>query len=220
MDEQNEKIEGGEVKIKLPTSKKLENFWYYYKWHTIAVLFVILVIGVCTFQTCNKTSYDLHVVYAGDKDVKMSAEAGKKSEYEELLLSGKPFSASRAHKRVCYLVAKEGREAEIEEKIRNTEGYFKGYETEVNFISEAEFGALYYSLYHKGRVCASGSSGLDSAVADFRLSMDSNPDFTAHVLLATARAAVALYEQKSFGAYTVFDIPPRLFFNSSPFHLI
>ena len=91
----NEEYIEGDVRIKTKFSAWLENFLYHYKWHTIGVLFVILVIAVCTFQTCNKTSYDLHVVYAGDKDVKMSAESGKRSEYEELLLAIRKYSPDR-----------------------------------------------------------------------------------------------------------------------------
>ena len=90
----NEYIEG-DVKIKTSFSAWLDNFLYHYKWHAIAVLFIIFVVVICTVQTCSKTSYDLHVVYAGDKDVKMSADAGKKSEYEELLLAIRKYSPDR-----------------------------------------------------------------------------------------------------------------------------
>lgn len=66
----------GDVKIKLPISKKLENFWYHYKWHTIATLFVLIVGIVITFQLCSREDYDVYVLYAGDKSVSGSSSDG------------------------------------------------------------------------------------------------------------------------------------------------
>ena len=85
MDEQNEKIEGGEVKIKLPTSKKLENFWYYYKWHTIVGVFLVFVAVVLLLQTCGKVKTDAYILYAGPHDVSRVAQNGDISEYESML---------------------------------------------------------------------------------------------------------------------------------------
>ena len=85
MDEQNEKIEGGEVKIKLPTSKKLENFWYYYKWHTIVGVFLVFVAVVLLLQTCGKVKTDAYILYAGPHDVSRVAQNGDISEYESIL---------------------------------------------------------------------------------------------------------------------------------------
>ena len=54
-------------------SKKLENFWYHYKWHSIVAAFLVLVITVCTVQMCSKTSYDVHVMYAGSGKLSMTS---------------------------------------------------------------------------------------------------------------------------------------------------
>ncbi len=48
-----------------PFLRWLDNFWYHYKWHTIGIAFALIVVLVCTLQTCSKESYDLRVVYAG-----------------------------------------------------------------------------------------------------------------------------------------------------------
>jgi len=143
-----------------------------------------------------------------------------KEEYESLLISGKRFSSVKAHKRICYVVADSGKEEEIANRIKAIDGYFSGYDTEINFIDESDFSKMEGALYHKGRVCAAGTADGRLSVADFSVKMDSNPDFTAHILLATARAAIRLNEEKSFGAYTLFDIPPRLFCHMSPLILI
>lgn len=63
---------GEDVKIKIPVSKKLENFWYHYKWHTIATVFFVIVAIVVTLQFCSREEYDVYVMYAGDKAISTS----------------------------------------------------------------------------------------------------------------------------------------------------
>ncbi len=58
----------GEGEISLSASpflRWLDNFWYHYKWHTLGVLFALIVVTVCTLQTCSKEKHDLTLVYAG-----------------------------------------------------------------------------------------------------------------------------------------------------------
>ena len=44
----------------------LDNFWYHYKWHSLIALFLVFAITVCTLQMCDKESYDIHILYAGN----------------------------------------------------------------------------------------------------------------------------------------------------------
>ena len=67
-----ERIEEGEIKIKMPFSKWFENFWYHYKWHTIAAVFTVVVLCVLITQCATRPRYDTHVLYAGDKAVSTS----------------------------------------------------------------------------------------------------------------------------------------------------
>ncbi|HLR88986.1 MAG TPA: diaminopimelate dehydrogenase, partial [Atopostipes sp.] len=46
------------------------------------------------------------------------------------------------------------------------------------------------------------------SVIDFSLSLESNPEFTAAVNIAYARAAYRLAQAEEYGARTVLDIPP------------
>ena len=56
--------------VKEPSlSEKLENFWYHYKWHTIAIFFVTLVVLICSLQMCGKATYDVYVIYAGEMPI-------------------------------------------------------------------------------------------------------------------------------------------------------
>lgn len=91
MEEKNEKYEG-EVKIKIPISKKLENFWYHYKWHSIVAAFLIIVITICSFQMCSKTKYDIHIIYAGTHEIKHTAKDGDLSPY---------LNMTKSLKKVC-----------------------------------------------------------------------------------------------------------------------
>ena len=58
-------------------SKKAENFWYHYKWHTIAAIFIVIVVTVCTMQMCSRTDYDVHVLYAGGKSFGKTADSNE-----------------------------------------------------------------------------------------------------------------------------------------------
>jgi len=116
------------------------------------------------------------------------------------------------HKRVCYVVAEEGADKiQIEHDIKTMPNYFADYDTEVYFITEEEFAKNYNGLPHGGLVLHYGKTGLNKEhnhTIEFKLDLSSNPDFTAHVLLAFARAAYRLNQEGVSGAKTVVDIAP------------
>ncbi len=70
--------------ITSPFLKKLENFFYHYKWHTLIAAFFVFVISVCIFQTCKRTSYDAYVLYAGGENLRVIEEGETESTYEIL----------------------------------------------------------------------------------------------------------------------------------------
>ena len=116
------------------------------------------------------------------------------------------------HIRECFVVAKEGADkARIEAEIKNMPNYFADYDTVVHFIDEDEFVKNHSGMAHGGFVIRSGKTGLQdefSNVIEYSLKLDSNPAFTASVLVAYARAAVKFEQASSFGCKTVLDVPP------------
>lgn len=92
MEKNKEKL-NGDVKVALPISEKLENFWYHYKWHTIVGLFVIVALLLLTLQTCNKESYDAYILYAGHHEIKKTSESGDISPYATILSSLKKVTS-------------------------------------------------------------------------------------------------------------------------------
>lgn len=52
-----------EKKEKKSFKSKLENFWYYYKWHTLAALVVLLAVGVGLSQCIGRVDIDVVVYY-------------------------------------------------------------------------------------------------------------------------------------------------------------
>lgn len=121
-------------------------------------------------------------------------------------------SPAESHIRDCYVVAESGADlAAIETQIKTMPHYFAGYETHVTFLSDAEFQAEHAGMPHGGVVLRSGKTSQEAKhVIEFGLKLDSNPEFTASVLVAYARATYRLAQKKSSGAYTVFDIPYAL----------
>ena len=117
------------------------------------------------------------------------------------------------HTRLCYVVAEEGADkARIENEIKTMPNYFADYDTTVNFITEEEMKRDHSGLPHGGSVIYSGESGdgTNKHVIEYKLTLDSNPEFTGSVLAAYARAAYRMNRDDISGAKTVFDIAPAL----------
>ena len=114
------------------------------------------------------------------------------------------------HLRECYVVLEDGADAaEVEREIKTMPNYFADYDTTVNFISEAELEKNHSGLAHGGFVIRTGSTGENHGhVVEFNLKLDSNPEFTASVLVAYARAAFRLQREGKSGCLTVLDVPP------------
>ena len=122
------------------------------------------------------------------------------------------LSTRQKHRRECYVVAKEGADlAWIETAIKTMPNYFADYDTTVTFISEEEMKRDHSELPHGGMVIRSGKTGLGgehSHTVEYRLTLDSNPEFTANVLTAFARAIFRMNQRGVTGAKTVFDVAP------------
>lgn len=119
------------------------------------------------------------------------------------------LSAREKHLRECFVVAEPGEDlARIERDIKTMPDYFADYDTRVNFISAEELKANHSAMPHGGLVLRSGKTGTDSKqIIEFGLNLDSNPEFTASVLVAYARAINRFAKEGFVGAKTVFDIP-------------
>ena len=116
------------------------------------------------------------------------------------------------HTRECYVVAKEGADKDrIAEEIKTMPNYFADYNTTVNFISEEELQRDHSGIPHGGFVIRSGKTGWNgenSHIIEYSLKLDSNPEFTASVIVAYARAAYRMKQEGMSGCKTVFDIAP------------
>ncbi|RAV03476.1 diaminopimelate dehydrogenase [Paenibacillus sp. YN15] len=143
-----------------------------------------------------------------------------REEAVERVRSGEyPVLATRdKHLRECFVVAEEGADTEaIAEEIRTMPNYFADYDTVVHFVSEETLAAEHGSMPHGGNVIRSGRTGAgNTQIVEFSLKLDSNPEFTASVLVAYARAAYRLAQKQQSGAFTVFDIPFGLLSPKSP----
>ena len=122
------------------------------------------------------------------------------------------LTTRQKHTRECYVVAEEGADRTlIEKQIREMPNYFADYDTTVTFITEAEMKRDHAELPHGGQVIRCGDTGMDNGhrhVLEFSLKLDSNPEFTASVLVACARAVGRMHARGVFGCKTLFDIAP------------
>lgn len=110
--------------------------------------------------------------------------------------------------RDCYVVLEEKTDKDkILKEIKQMPNYFAPYNTEVHFISEEEFDQNHTNMSHGGFVLRNGKTNQNNHIIEFSLNLDSNPEFTASVLVAYARAIYKLKNQGKVGALTVLDIP-------------
>ena len=124
------------------------------------------------------------------------------------------------HTRECFVVAEDGADLErIEKEIKTMPNYFADYDTTVHFISQEELNRDHSGIPHGGFVIRSGKTGLNKEhthIIEYSLKLDSNPEFTASVLVAYARAAYKMNKEGQKGCKTVFDIAPGYLSSKSP----
>ena len=122
------------------------------------------------------------------------------------------LTTRQKHTRECFVVLEEGADAErIEKEIKEMPNYFADYDTTVHFIIEEELKNEHSGIPHGGFVLRSGVTGWEKEhkhLIEYQLKLDSNPEFTASVIVAYARAAYRLASEGQTGCKTVFDIAP------------
>ena len=116
------------------------------------------------------------------------------------------------HVRECFVVAEEGADLNrIEKEIKEMPNYFADYDTTVHFISEEELQKNHSGIPHGGFVIRSGKTGWNKEnnhIIEYSLKLDSNPEFTASVIVAYARACYKMSREGQKGCKTVFDVAP------------
>lgn len=124
------------------------------------------------------------------------------------------------HTRECFVVAEDGADKEhIRKQIVTMPHYFDEYDTTVTFITEEEMKRDHSGLPHGGMVIRNGKTGLNGEhrhTIEYKLNLESNPEFTSGVLVALSRAAVRLNRRGESGCRTIFDIAPADLSTLSP----
>ena len=124
------------------------------------------------------------------------------------------------HLRECYVVAKEGANLNrIEQEIKTMPNYFADYDTTVTFITKEELEKNHKGIPHGGKVIRTGKTGLNnenSHIIEYSLKLDSNPEFTASVLVASARAIYKMHLRGDTGCKTIFDLAPSDLSSKTP----
>ena len=115
------------------------------------------------------------------------------------------------HRRECYVVLKDGADqTAVERAIVTMPNYFADYDTTVHFISAEEMKRDHAELPHGGTVIRTGrtAGGKHSHTIEYTLTLDSNPEFTASVLVACARAVCRKAAKGETGCITLLDVAP------------
>lgn len=130
------------------------------------------------------------------------------------------LTTRQKHLRECFVVAEDNADkAKIEHEIKTMPNYFADYDTIVHFVDLETLKKDHSGIPHGGFVLRSGVSGENGEtkhLIEFSLKLDSNPEFTASVMVAYARAAYRLSQNRQSGAYSVFEIAPALLSPKTP----
>ena len=120
------------------------------------------------------------------------------------------LTSRESHVRECFVVAEEGADLEqIRHDIVTMPNYFEPYDTTVTFITAEELERDHAGMPHGGTVIRSGDTTPQNLqVVSFQLALDSNPEFTGSVVVASARAVARMAREGSTGAISILDVPP------------
>jgi len=122
------------------------------------------------------------------------------------------LTTRQKHTRYCYVAVEEGADkAAIEQAIKTMPNYFADYDTTVEFLPLEQLRREHAGLPHGGHVIRTGVTGWDGEsrqTIEYTLELDSNPQFTASVLIACARAVMKLHDRGITGCRTIFDVAP------------
>lgn len=121
----------------------------------------------------------------------------------------------KRHKRICYIVSEKNADRErIKNDILALEDYFSGYDTEIRFVSEDELRLEHSSNAHCGEVIATEKCESINASFDTKITMSSNPIFTARIMISYLNVINYLQNKRKFGAFTPLDIPLSMLISS------
>ena len=126
--------------------------------------------------------------------------------------SNPELATRQKHERECFVVVSDNADKQkIEQEIKTMPNYFADYNTTVHFISQEELDRDHKGIPHGGFVIHSGKTGWNSEnthIIEYSLKLDSNPEFTASVIAAVARAAYRMNKDGLTGCTTMFDLAP------------
>ena len=130
------------------------------------------------------------------------------------------LTTRQKHTREVFVVAEAGADRDrIVHDIVTMPNYFDEYDTTVTFITAEEMARDHAELPHGGFVIRSGKTGANletNQTIEYSLTLGSNPEFTASVLVAYARALSRLKSEGQTGCKTAFDVAPGYLSPLSP----
>lgn len=141
----NDKYTESDIHVKSPLLEKLDNFWFYYKIHTIVAIFVVLVLSVCIVQSCSRESEDVSVLYAGPAGFTPAAFDMIKDEISTVLPSDYDGDGEKNVGLISYHVMSEEQILAQESKLETTlnRSYFtEQYQIYSRFITSGECGVF------------------------------------------------------------------------------
>ena len=126
----------------------------------------------------------------------------------KLAKQGKLSNNTHKHFRECFIVSHDTNKPKIENTIKNIPNYFKNQPTSVSFVNQQTLNKMKKNLSHKGEIISYfNNTHKHFHIMNFSVKMNSNPYFTAKIMLAYTKAIINLKNKQQHGCFTPLDIP-------------
>ena len=119
------------------------------------------------------------------------------------------------HFRECYVVSNSKNKDLLTHQIKNIPNYFKGQPTTVHYVSNLDLLKLKSKMSHKGEIVSNFLISKNKNKMFFSVKMQSNPEFTARVMVAYTKAIVNMKKKNISGAFTPVNIPISFHFDEN-----
>lgn len=103
------------------TLKKLDNFWYHYKWPTIISAFFLIVFIICIAQSCSKEDRDIIITYAGPTYFTVDQKGEFSTYFEDSVIGDYNGDGEKIATFSAYFVYSEEQIKDVEKEVVGTD---------------------------------------------------------------------------------------------------
>ena len=126
-----DKMAGGEISVGGSWRSRLDNFWFYHKWHVLVTAFVVFVVLVCLLQSRENKKDDVTLMFAGPYKLSATEMASLRMGLNDVMPEDFNGDGEKYAEMVMMQIFSDAQEAEIkatpDDEIPPYRGYIDPY---------------------------------------------------------------------------------------------